>query len=283
MTAKPSAGDVLMATKCDPVLETCPLCRTKAGFIETDCPPIGMRYGVACLECDCRCDFREKTKEAAAKKWNWRKIAAPAGADVREALVEIDRVSRWTGTDNIEYQSHEGRIANAALRVSPPSAPAGADAREATGDDKKKGWRLDFKWLVQLQTEVEKATGYGATLEVIEETILRTRATPPSAMLKRPVAFRVAHDGIIFLSSDEAAARQYAEKRDLDYQGLYVRDGSPSVPGVERLREALEKIANQADIPDGFDSETAPVAEYAFDQCRSIARAALIEQPAEKK
>jgi len=64
----------------EPALEPCPLCRSKAIFLEQDFPPIGKRYGVACRECDCRCDYRKVTKEEAAAQWNWR-----AGGVAQEA------------------------------------------------------------------------------------------------------------------------------------------------------------------------------------------------------
>jgi hypothetical protein len=53
-------------------LKPCPLCQSRASFIEQDFPPIGFRYGVECRECDCRCDYRKTSKEEAAAQWNWR-------------------------------------------------------------------------------------------------------------------------------------------------------------------------------------------------------------------
>jgi hypothetical protein len=61
-------------------------------------------------------------------------------------------------------------------------------------------------------------------------------ASPPSVLM-RPVAFRVIDSEPVLFNNEDAAMR-YAHRHHLDYQGLYIRDGSPSVPGVER-----EKIA----------------------------------------
>ena len=82
------AAERACAARDESELLGCPFCERSARYTEIDCPPIGVRYGVQCMECECSCDYRERTKAGAALKWNWRKLATrPAASDgAREAL-----------------------------------------------------------------------------------------------------------------------------------------------------------------------------------------------------
>jgi hypothetical protein len=53
---------------------------------------------------------------------------------------------------------------------------SGSDIPSAKPSEAMGGWRVDVDWLSDMQTNVEKATGYGVTLECVEEIVLRTAA-----------------------------------------------------------------------------------------------------------
>lgn len=55
-------------------LMKCPFCGGPATSTVKDFHPIGLRYGASCTRCDCWCDFRSETEEAAAARWNTRSI-----------------------------------------------------------------------------------------------------------------------------------------------------------------------------------------------------------------
>ena len=50
----------------------CPFCGGQAEILSRRFAVIGERYGVACTQCDCWCDYREETERAATIAWNTR-------------------------------------------------------------------------------------------------------------------------------------------------------------------------------------------------------------------
>jgi hypothetical protein len=85
---------------------------------------------------------------------------------------------------------------------------------------------------------------------VLWDAISRARsASVTDALQKLPVAFRVRDneeegcEWAIFLEEENAA--KHAERHSVEYQGLYVRDGSPTPPahGEGELRSLLERVS----------------------------------------
>ena len=72
-------------------------------------------------------------------------------------------------------------------------------------------------------------TGYSVDVAATLLSVLEPGYPEKPRLKTRPVAFRVQGEevGEWLLYDNEAVARQEAEARDVQYQGLYVRDGTP--------------------------------------------------------
>lgn len=72
-------------------------------------------------------------------------------------------------------------------------------------------------------------TGYSIEVAAALLKVLEPGYPEKPKLKTRPVAFRVQGEelGEWLLYDNEAVARQEAEARDVQYQGLYVRDGNP--------------------------------------------------------
>ena len=119
------------------------------------------------------------------------KTATPEPPDSALISELLDAASAYANNSQSTCALWRMRDANKALRdrfSALRAAPAQCDVQSksvvppAKPSDAEGGWRVDVDWLSDMQTEVEKATGYGVTLECVEEIVLRVAALAlPSA------------------------------------------------------------------------------------------------------
>lgn len=126
-----------------------------------------------------------------------------------------------------------------------PSSPAGEP--EAWADDaaRKLGWTLSPSFIQEVQAAVEKATGYYATMEVVEHVFLAARATPPAQALPGITEEMV-----------EAAARAMCQAIGGDYDAMTFL----KAPVRKQARAALEaaSITRPAEREKWRTMESAP-------------------------
>lgn len=53
-------------------LKACPFCAEPASMNVRSFAHVGERYGISCTVCECWCDFRARSPEIAAARWNTR-------------------------------------------------------------------------------------------------------------------------------------------------------------------------------------------------------------------